>query len=103
MLVYSQDLTQNHVDSVSTTTHFETRHLHLHRDRTYPLTHLAGHPFPCCSFLLAEGDRAEDTFRSGRSVAIKVLNIGCEAIGIRELRCTRFLSSTPHAESRPGM
>lgn len=102
ILVYSQDLTPNHVDSVSTTVYFVTRHLHLHHDRTR-LTHVAGHLIPCCSFLLAEGGRAEDTFRPGRSVAIKVLNIGCEAIGIRELRCMRFLSSTPHSESRPGV
>ncbi|CAM9741257.1 unnamed protein product [Ectocarpus sp. 4 AP-2014] len=45
--------------------------------------------------------RAQDTFRPGRSVAVKVLNLGCGAIGIREVRFMRFLSSVPHSEFRP--
>ncbi|CAM9510938.1 unnamed protein product [Ectocarpus sp. 6 AP-2014] len=45
--------------------------------------------------------RAQDTFRPGRSVAVKVMNLGCGAIGIREVRFMRFLSSVPHSEFRP--
>ncbi|CAN0088819.1 unnamed protein product, partial [Ectocarpus sp. 8 AP-2014] len=45
--------------------------------------------------------RAQDTFRPGKSVAVKVMNLGCGAIGIREVRFMRFLSSVPHSEFRP--
>lgn len=46
--------------------------------------------------------RAEDTFRPGRSVAIKVMKLGCGAIGIREVRYMRFLGSLPKSDSSPG-
>lgn len=46
--------------------------------------------------------RAEDTFRPGRSVAIKVINIGCGAVAVREVRFMRFLGSVPNAEFCPG-
>ncbi|CAM9454054.1 unnamed protein product, partial [Scytosiphon promiscuus] len=45
--------------------------------------------------------RAEDTFRPGRSVAVKVMNLDSGAIGIREMRLMRFLSSVSHSEFRP--
>lgn len=50
----------------------------------------------------ARVQRAEDTFRPGRSVAIKVMNLGCGAIGIREVRYLRFLGSLPKSEFSPG-
>lgn len=35
-------------------------------------------------------------------MAIKVINIGCEAVAVREVRFMRFLGSVPNAEFCPG-
>lgn len=35
-------------------------------------------------------------------MAIKVMNLGCGAIGIREVRLMRFLGSVPKSEYSPG-
>lgn len=35
-------------------------------------------------------------------MAIKVINIGCGAVAVREVRFMRFLGSVPNAEFCPG-
>ncbi|CAM9940725.1 unnamed protein product, partial [Laminaria digitata] len=66
---------------------------------------LLGHRYRCVSTIgtgpFSDVFRAEDTFRPGRSVAIKVMNLGCGAIGIREVRCLRFLGSVPKSKFSP--
>lgn len=56
----------------------------------------------CCDPPAPCDHRAEDTFRPGRSVAIKVINIGCGAVAVREVRFMRFLGSVPNADFCPG-
>eukprot|EP00904_Undaria_pinnatifida_P004405 jgi/Undpi1/13966/HiC_scaffold_9.g03617.m1 len=66
---------------------------------------LLGHRYRCVLTIgtgaFSDVFRAEDTFRPGRSVAIKVMKLGCGAIGIREVRYMRFLGSLPKSDSSP--
>eukprot|EP00903_Cladosiphon_okamuranus_P007007 g6817.t1 len=66
---------------------------------------LLGHRYKFVSMIgtgrFSDVIRAEDTFRPGRSVAIKLINIGCEAVALREVRFMRFLGSVPNAEYCP--
>ena len=36
-------------------------------------------------------------------MAIKVINVGCGAVAVREVRFMRFLGSVPNADFSPGM
>ncbi|CAM9383956.1 unnamed protein product, partial [Pylaiella littoralis] len=74
-------------------------------DESFTAMPLLGHRYRYVSTIgtgrFSDVIRSKDTFRPGRSVAVKVMNLGCGAIGIREVRFMRFLNSVPHSEFRP--
>eukprot|EP00752_Nemacystus_decipiens_P014221 g12650.t1 len=72
---------------------------------SFAMTPLLGHRYKYISIIgtgrFSDVIRAEDTFRPGRSVAIKVINGDCGAVAVREVRFMRFLGSVPNADFCP--